>query len=295
MQNNIDLPQLLKHLNYSSSVLQSALDNYERLPLGSEIEIVDDSPKIINEDHSLISGFIDGIQGIKILGFRDLRPYALSYASAGCTDDVANLLIFAENISLKCTELDREWAESLPGNIPVRAVDSQDVWNIGPKLVEDLASDRVKLEHSVAAKALTSINGGLLIVDGSLVGHPYDERMVGVVKTMHQQYLPDESFLESLKENYRSLIFKIPAGFKGSTRDRYSCYLKMFPLTNSHVSYGLVRVEVFSLEMMDAACSSILADRQSIMSADKRYDRHLSGVSVCENVLKSKKPAFFNM
>ena len=295
MKTNIDLPRLLKHLNYNSSLSQSALENYERLPLGSEIEIVDDSSKIINEKASLISGFIDGIQGIKILGFRDLRPYALTYASAGCTDNLANLLVFSENISLKCTELDKEWAENLPGNVPVRTVDFESVWNVGPRLVEDLAADRVKLEHGVAAETLNKVRDGLLVIDGSLVGHPYDERMIGVVKTMHQQYLSDESFLESLKENYRSLVFKIPAGFKGSTRDRYSCYLKLFPLNNSHVSYGLVRVEVFSLDMLDTACAAILADRQSIMSADKRYDRHLSGVSVCESVLKSKKPSFFSM
>lgn len=274
---------------------QSGLDNYERLSLHDEVDIVDTESKLIKSSPGKISGFIDGIQNIKILGFKDLRPYALSYASAGCTDAKANLLLFTERLSLKCTELDREWAESLPGNIPVRTVEYDTIWNIGPKLADDLAADRVKLEHKISAKALEANTDGFLVVDGSLVGHKYSDKLIGVVKTMHQQYLHDESFLESLQENYRSKVFKIPAGFKGSTQDRYSCYLKLFPLTNAHISYGLVRIEVYSLENLDKACAAVLADRQTVLSSDHRYDRHLSGVSVCEAVLKSKKPSFFSL
>ena len=295
MSKDIDLPSLLKYLNYSSNISQSALDNYERIALHDEVDIIDSSSKFIESTPNKITGFIDGIQNIKILGFNDLRPYALSYAAAGCTDSLANLMFFTERLSLKCTELDREWAENLPGNIPVRTVDYDSIWNIGPKLSDDLASDRVKLEHKISTKALNSSPDGFLVVDGSLVGHKYSDKFIGVIKTMHQQYIQDESFLESLQENYRSMVFKIPAGFKNSAYDRYSCYLKLFPLNNAHISYGLVRIEVYSLDTLDEACAAVLADRQTVLSTDQRYDRHLSGVSVCETVLKSKKPSFFSL
>ena len=125
------------------------------------------------------------------------------------------------------------------------------------------------------------------------IGRPVDDRLFGVVKTVNRRWMPDESILWSLPENWRSPRFRIPASKSGP--ERYSCYVRLRSNEIASWSYGLLRLEAFDAEMLDRLAALCVAEKQPTRSGDPRGDRHLEVIRLAEDVLRSRRPDAFSM
>lgn len=258
------------------------------------VEMLDDTKSQVTAVPLDVAGFVDGVQAAVTVTWREHRPVYLTYTAAGCVGERGALLASCERIDIVCSHLDVDWALGLGSSIPLSVLDES-----RPDLVERaalarLGADREVLERKLVTDLATSIQTHV-VVDGSLVGRPVTDKLVGVVKTSRRRWLSDETVLWGLPAGWRSPRFKIPAGSQGVSADRYSCYLRLFDASNRSWDHALVRLESFDPELLDPLCALALDERQNPRAGDPRYDRHLASVRACEQVLRARRPAVFDL
>jgi hypothetical protein len=126
-----------------------------------------------------------------------------------------------------------------------------------------------------------------VVVDGDLRARKLVDDMIGVAKTHRTRYLPDERVLWGLPEGWRSPRFTIDAG---GNRPRTSAYLRLHDASARSWDFGLVRVECWNPDLVDAACAAVFAHRQPPGVNDRRWDRHIGPVAWCETALRDHRP-----
>jgi hypothetical protein len=241
-----------------------------------------------------IAGVVDGIQASLCVTYRSHRPVYLSYVAAGCVGESAQLLKVKERLNIVCSSLDREWVDSLNSSIPVVEITAPHPYDIELQAGKALGGDRENLERALIEELVDDAVLPL-IVDGSLVGRPLRPELFGVIKTVDSQYILDESVLFGMPAGWRSPRFRIPAGSQGVGIDRYSCYLRLFPADDKSWKFGLIRLESFSPDTLDTLAARALLERQHGGTGDARWDRHLTSVRACEEVLRAHRPQVYGL
>lgn len=291
-------------------------DSSARLMCEEEIEVLDSGSFKIDCEPVLVAGGVDGIQSQMVVCFREHRPVILSYSAAGCLSAVGLPLSVREKLQVICSEIDKEWVSGVCGNIPVELVGVGTAPEIERECVGLLSAIRDNLEQVVLRdlfdqvgnplpasvprtpgfEVVSEVNasGGAFIVDGALGSRPEDLRLIGIVKSVGKRYLKDESDVFALKSGYRSARFFIKAGVAGRV-GRYSCYLRLHPASGLGWSHGLIRVEAFNPELLDAACAFALRNRQFSAAVDARWDRHLQIIRGVEDFLRARRPVVFSL
>lgn len=241
--------------------------------------------------------FIDGIQNQLLVTYRDHRPVVLTYTAAGAAGAGGRLKALTEEIALVCAAEDRGWVDSvntLPPPLPVAQVTGEDPPAIERAILDRVAAMRSRCEATLTSNLLaTSGPGDLIVLDGSLLGRENDPRLVSVVKTLRTRYLTDETALYGLPAGWRSAIFKIPA--QAGTAERYSTYVRLHDARAAGWSFGMIRLEAYDLDLLDALAARALAERQGPNSGDARWDRHLVSVALCEKLLRARRPMQFGL
>lgn len=256
--------------------------------------LLDTDPASVSSVEPLpVACFVDGIQSSRTVTHREHRPVHLVYVAAGALGAGGAVLGVHEELSLVVSASDQEWAEQLPGGVPVVALDAQSPFELAAEAVEMLGGARDRLERSLVTELLER-EVGTVVVDGSLLGRPTSPAVVGVAKTTATRYLADESVLLNLPEGWRSPRFIIPAGVGGGSFARASCYLRLTDARFRGWDYGLIRLESSDPEILDSFASRCLAERQPTGNADPRGDRHLSTIATIERVLRSRRPHLFS-
>lgn len=265
----------------------------ERPDVSSDIEIIDTDPSEVVASPLDTLAFVDGIQNARVLSWRDHRPVYLTYVAAAAVGSRLTVHALDERIALVCSTEDEDWVRSLGGSLPVRLLAAT-----GPSEVENaafafLGAAREEAERAITDELMAQPGTGALVLDGTLVGRPSDPRCVGVVKSTDRRYLTDEQVLWDLPVGWRSPRFIIPPGH-GSGVTRYSCYLRLFPHANRPWNFALLRLEAFNPELLDLVAARCLAERQGPGAPDSRWERHLGGVRMVEEYLRSRRPAVFD-
>jgi hypothetical protein len=255
---------------------------------------IDAAPARIDVQALRVAGFVDGVQAAMTVTWREHRPVYFAYTAAGCVGEQGRLLVSREKLEIICSELDHDWIESLGHPIDVHRLDESQPDLIERAALASLAAQRDDHERNVIADLLTRMDLPV-IVDGSLIARPVDNRICAVVKTTRRRWLADETVLWGLPEGWRSPRFVIPSGSQGVPVDRYSCYLRLFDASQRSWDYGLVRLETFDPSLLEPLAALALAERQSPGAGDPRADRHLAGVRTCEQVLRARRPAVFGL
>lgn len=266
----------------------------EREEPDAPAELLDASIRRITADPLPVAAFVDGVQAALLVTHRAHRPVFLNYVAAGAVGPGARCIGLRERLTVVCSTLDREWVDSLDSSIPVEELPVELPPEVERAAIQVLGGDRELLERSLV-EALCEQETGVLALDGSLVGRPFDEDLVGIVKSTRKKYLSDESCLFGLPAGFRSPRFKIPAGTAGSGHDRYSCYVRMFDASSKAWNFGLIRLETFHPDLLDGLAARCLAERQSPAGGDARWDRHLASVRAVEEFLRARRPAVFSM
>lgn len=269
----------------------------ERTQTSTEVELLEEEPHLVDAQALTVDAFVDGTQAVLTLTYHESRPLRLAHIAAGASVgfDTASpdLVGLVEKVTLVASEADREWLEGKDTlqKVPVHFVPATTPPEVESATTEWISSTRDNAERQLA-KMLLSQGANLVALDGHLLNRPNDPRLFGVVKSIQTRYLPDESVLWTLKQGWRSPIFKIPAP-NPDLPSRFSCYVRLQSVASAPWSHGLIRVESFDLDRLPALAATVLTFRQDSSSSDPRWDRHLHPVRVTEQLLRSRRPAFF--
>lgn len=257
-----------------------------------EAELLDEGNVEISGEPLEVIGFLDGIQNAATVSWRDYRPVYLAYVAAAIVGARGVPVDVDEQMRVFCSALDFDWVQDQCGSIDVQRFASTDPDGIAREAFAELGSARELAERDLVDRFLESDSTSHLIIDGSLIGREPDNRIVGVVKTTTTKYLADEAEIWSLREGERSARFVIPAG-KGHRVPRYSSYVRLLSNKGKTWDHGLVRIESFTPDNLDALASRCMVERQSPGAHDRRWDRHLGGVRMVEDFLRSRRPDIF--
>lgn len=263
----------------------------DRTEIDTPVEMLDDTVSKITAQALVPAGFVDGVQASLCLTHREHRPVYLNYVAAGCVGAGAEVVGVRERLSLVCSSMDREWVDKLATPFIVDELAVTSPPDIERTAVQLLGGTRETLERALVDD-LVSAGSTPLVLDGSLVGRPPIRQLLGVVKTTNRRYLADESCLFGLAPGWRSPRFKITT--PGSP-ERFSCYLRLFEASDRHWNFGLIRLEAFDPELLDPLAALALNERQHPAAGDPRFDRHLTSVRACEEVLRARRPTVFNL
>ena len=258
------------------------------------VTLLDDSTSPITAGQLDVSAFVDGVQASLVLTYREHRPVFLNFTGAAALTPDLKPVGVLEQLQIVASSSDEEWTRALNSSVPVEFLQADAPFDVERLAVASLAGDRERLERSLIGD-LVKTSDLPLVLDGSLVGRPVDSRLTGVVKTTNRRYLKDESVLYGLRAGWRSPRFVIPSGSQGVDADRYSCYLRLFDASTQAWNFGLIRLETFEEEMLEPLAALCLNQRQNSRSGDARGDRHLLAVRACENFLRARRPAVYNL
>lgn len=283
---SVDLAALLKRVAQAGGVPSSGavVEPPERTDASALTEVLDEPQKVSAEPLE-VAGFVDGVQSSVTLRHIEHRPVVLQYSAAAAVGEGGVVAAISEKLEIVHSMVDTEWALEVADGIHRVTVETSAPHDVIVAQVQHLRAERVERERVVVE---TAAGDGWLILDGSLIGRPVREGVVGVVKTTARRYLPDEAQLWKLQEGWRSSRFLIPAGVE-SPQDRFSCYLRLFDSRSHGWDFGLIRLEAFDADTLDALAARCMAERQG-SSRDARWDRHLSGVRMVEDVLRARRP-----
>jgi len=291
---NYDLRALFKSIGRFGAVRALDVSPTERQKADVEVEMLDTEPSEITAAPLEVAGFLDGIQATLCVTHREQRPIYLFYTAAAALGAGAVPIGMRERLSLICSDTDAEWVAGISAGVPIEQL----VDATPPELERDahrlVGSARDQLERTLVDDLLAQ-NWGTIVVDGSLVGRPHDRRLVGVVKTTQRQWLADERVLWGLPEGWRSPRFKIPVGAGSIGVERYSCYVQMTDKSVGAWNHGLIRLESFDPDILDALAARCLMERQGSGSGDMRWDRHMGSVRAVEEFLRSRRPSVFSL
>lgn len=263
----------------------------DRDEVSVEVVMRDETPSRVTAEPGAVAAYIDGIQAAVTLCWSHSRPVCLQYAGAGAGLNGA-LLATREELRIACGVDDEEWVREAAGEIPVVVVAGDTPTEVMRSVADALGGLRERLERDLCSHMLESSDQGLIVCDGSVVGRPKDDRIVGVVKTTATRYLADESQLWSLGAGWRSARFTIPAG-RDMPVARHSAYVRLHDARRRGWDFGLIRVETFELDAIDAVCAMALSDIQDGSWNDNRWDRHLRSVRTVEDLMRSRRPPIF--
>lgn len=164
--------------------------------------------------------------------------------------------------------------------------------------IDTVKADRERLEQGLAESWVGSTEA-LLFVDGGLPASaqaPLSSWCVGVVKSHHTIYAPDESLpaVLGLLENERSSVFVVERTWGPRV---LSWYLRLREPPTHDPFMGLVRVEVARTPDLDTPAALtrraddvsrwILAERAPLALPDERWDRMVYGIRDCEEYLRA--------
>lgn len=266
----------------------------ERTDATATVNMLDEEPVALTGTPIDVQGFVDGIQANIHLTYRHGRPVVLTYAAAGAVARTAQGRIkgvaLRESLNILASFADHEWLGELNTDIPVVALvgDTPPEMELG--VAEHIGATRDSLERDIVSELVERGDGRAIVVDGSIMGRPVDQRVVGVTKSVATRYLADETRLFTLPQGWRSPRFSI----RGVGAPRWSCYVQLADKNRGAWNLGLIRLETFDPDILDAVGMMALAERQGPRSGDARWDRHLAGVRAVEEFLRSKRPAVFS-
>jgi len=288
----IDLRILFKSLGGFSG--QRALEStpIEREKVDVDVELLDPGPVEVVSAPLVVEGFVDGVQASLCLTHREHRPVYLSYMGAGGLGKKARVLGVRERLFVACGSADVEFVEGLGSGIEIEELGGEDPPSLEREAQLLVGKERDRLERKLVTELLEQ-GAGTLVLDGSLIGRDYDDRLVGVVKSANKQWLDDEGVLYGLGEGWRSPRFLIPGGGKSGGRDRYSCYVQMVDKSKGAWNLGLIRLEAYDPELLDPLAARALAERQGASGGDRRWDRHMASVRAVEEFLRARRPSVF--
>lgn len=270
----------------------------ERRTVDTPVELMDDPEQVrLPSDPLHAEAFIDGIQATITLSHREQRPVYLTYQAAGAVGAGSKLAGVREKLAILCSGADIDWVDTVnTGASPVPVVE---LAVTAPPDVERAAHSyvgetRELLEHELVDDLVAE--GRLpLVADGSLLKRVASPHLYGVVKNATRtKYLDDESSVWSLPAGWRTARFKLPAGTDGCLHDRYSCYVRLHDARARGWAHGLIRLEAFTPDNLDALGARAMVERQHARSGDGRWDRHLASVAETEKVLRSRRPDVYN-
>ena len=286
MNEPVDLSQLLRRVAATGGSVSSGavIEPPERTDASARVEVID-TPAAISGEPLEVLGYVDGIQAAVTLRYCSHRPVVLHYTAAAAVGDNAQVRAISERLQLVHSTLDTEWALAVADSIERVSFVEENPYEVTVRQVQHLRAERVEREREVVQNAA---GDGWLVLDGSLIGRPVREGVVGVVKTTQRRYLGDESQLWSLEEGWRSSRFRILAGME-CAYDRFSCYVRLFGAHGRGWDFGLIRLEAFNIDELDALAARCLVERQG-STRDGRWDRHLAGVRAVEDVLRARRP-----
>lgn len=291
---SFDLREFFRSVGHFSGERALTVTPSERPePTTPAILLEEDNQKVSSKPLA-IAAFVDGIQASLCVTYREHRPVYLNYVAAGAVGHHAKVLRIDEKLTVVCSSLDVEWVKTLGENLPIEELAATMPLDVERAALHILGGDRESFERALV-QDLSSENLGTLCLDGSLLGRPPLNSLVGVVKSTGKKYLADESPLYRLPAGWRSAIFKIPENTAGVSPDRYSCYLRLFNADNKSWNFGLIRLEAFTPELLDPLAARALMERQNPAAGDPRFDRHLESMHTCEEVMRSRRPAVFSI
>jgi hypothetical protein len=265
----------------------------ERHDASGTVEELDENSQPVQGNPIAVHGFIDGIQATLQLAHRQGRPVVLTYVAAGAAarNDKGRIggVALREQLRMLANIEDHEWIADLDVNIPVAALTGATPPDMELAVIEHVGTSRDELER-IVGDLLDTNNPNAIVVDGTIMGRPVDERVVGVVKSATTRYLTDESELFTLRQGWRSRRFSI----RGVGTPRWSCYLQLADKGDGPWNLGLIRLEAFNPDLLDSIGVLALNERQSSRSGDARWDRHLGAMRSTEEFLRSKRPSVFS-
>lgn len=260
----------------------------------SEVEMLDSTSCAVEASPIAVAGFVDGIQSARVVAHRSHRPVYLAYASAAAVSPKREVLTREELLTVIAAPEDSQWLAESGSGLPVTLLSQSSPDLLASEATRTLGSARDLMEL-MCARSTEVADGSFLVVDGSLARMPADLALVGVVKTSGTRYLPDEKVLFALPRGWRSPRFVLREGFQGCPVRRYSCYVRLLDASRSPWNFGLVRLESFEPDVLDAAAAFALSETQSPLSGDRRFDRHLAGVRMVEDTLRARRPDVFDL
>jgi len=265
-----------------------------RLENDKPVELLDNKVAQIVADPLAVAAFVDGVQASLVLTYREHRPVYLNFTGAAAVTSDLTPVAVQERLQVVASSADQKWATSLNTSVPATFLPVDAPAEVERLAVASLAGDREHLERALIDNLVVQSDLPL-VLDGSLVGRPLDDRLTGVVKTTKRRYLPDETVLYGLEAGWRSPRFRIPAGSQGVDAERYSCYLRLFDASLNAWNFGLIRLETYDEALLEPLASLCLSQRQHPRSGDARGDRHLRAVRACENLLRARRPAVYDL
>lgn len=256
------------------------------------VEMIDTTAAKLDGKALAVTAFVDGIQNAMTICWIEHRPVTLAYIAAGGFAQVGQPIGMLEALEVVCSKLDAEWV-SLRDECPsIVVLDQTMPIDVGTATTQHISEHRARLERKLVRQILAQ-HPGVVCVDGSVVGHEVDKRVVGIIKTVQHKWLPDESILFGLPAGWRSPRFKIPQSKSGPAR--YSCYVRLHEANDRRWDHGLVRLESFGLKHLEPLGVRCLRERQVQVSGDGRWDRHLHVIAGVEKYLRARRPGIFSI
>lgn len=234
-------------------------------------------------------GFLDGIQRRAVLGRIGHRDVSLVWVAAG-TVRHPTLLDEQARLALVCSQVDEPEARRLAPQVPVVALPEVTPWDLAAATEEWVDQTRRRLEE-LAISAAPAAHGEVVVVDGSLPAASDRDDLVGVVKTLRTDWLPDPDLIP-FTEGWRSPALRLPAP-RTTERSKVTAYVRLHTATPSHsYEHALVRVEVYddSPISIDQAAALAFRHRGTPAQGDPRWRVHLQGMYWAETILKSRIP-----
>ena len=264
----------------------------ERDDVADGVEMLDDDSALITCKPLDVHAWVDGIQNSVCLGWDLSLPTCLHWVAAGGCDG-ARLLYVKEHMEIVGAESSRTAIERKLAGIDVEAsyLPGSEPYAVMRNVAQRLTEKRDEMEQALLAEILAETDE-YVVCDGSIANRVNSSRVLGVIKTTATRYLQDESVLWKLPKGHRSARFTIAAG-RGGRYERHSCYVRLQPAERRGWDFGLVRLEAFDADLLEPLAARVLEVAQDGSRRDDRWDRHVTPVRNCEELLRSRRPGLF--
>ncbi|MFQ5702597.1 MAG: hypothetical protein ACE5HT_01090 [Gemmatimonadales bacterium] len=245
------------------------------------------------------AGFLDGIQRYSLAGRLGLNPVVRAHvAAAVLARSDGELRVASEDdeqfVAVPLDRLSERQRQRLAEvGMPIHdcGADARAHPFLDLQRAAELVQQRRELlEVRVAREYARSSHAGWLVVDGSIMGHDLDCRILGVIKSHETQFFEGEELETALTlaPGCRTSVFARIVQGRGRV---HSWYLRLWPWEEHDLLYGLLRIECMCREPVQEATEVsrwLLAERAPLSAPDGRWDRLIYPIRQVEEYLRAR-------
>ncbi len=287
----LDLRTLCHRVGYSGGGPESQ-GRYRRLA-----RLLESEPVQIDSQPLPLHACIDGTQAVGLLVRRAHRDVLLAHLAVGAVDPATHkLLLLEERLFGVCSYLDVPELQAVCPQLPLAELCQHHPWELPLASADLIGEARKALERSILDRCPAKAES-FIMLDGALPADGIRVDAFGAVKSATDtDWITDPALIPELG-GWRSPALLLSAA-GSNDRDRLTALVRLRTAGPAAPwTFSLVRVETpaeAGIAMLNAAAARVVAEAPPLGSGDPRGEVQARSMYRTEQVLKARRPNFFD-